>query len=469
MGPAIVALAAMGEAIEARFASRADGEGAGGGIAGAGAGSAVPRRGEAVRLGLLAAALVVVSLVNPYGARLLRFPFRLMGSTFMGEIQEWRPPFDSAFAGSYVARYYVAWILIGSGVILGVLAGAHRRRAAPRGWAFGLLLFGSLLALSLRMNRAVSDFGLATFPALAGGLTWLARDRLGRLERSSVRRLVGLATITALLILGAVIALHGYPYRPGGVRPFGFGIIGNTPVAAADYLEANGVRGNVFNSYETGPYLIYRLYPAIRVAMDSRNDVYGENLYGEYELALRDREILGALLGRIDAAAVVLGWMGGTPPPAARLLRTVGSWRPVYFDDAAIVYMRSDGGWPGLVARDGYTILDPADYRPGGLRREDAGRALAEADRAVRSGRGSSIARVMRIDALMALGRRDEALLDEERLLATRPALASIYVLLGDLHLGLGDRDTAAARYRRALDLEPGWPRAAEGLEAAHP
>jgi tetratricopeptide (TPR) repeat protein len=284
-----------------------------------------------------------------------------------------------------------------------------------------------------------------------------------------VRRLVGLATITALLILGAVIALHGYPYRPGGVRPFGFGIIGNTPVAAADYLEANGVRGNVFNSYETGPYLIYRLYPAIRVAMDSRNDVYGENLYGEYELALRDREILGALLGRIDAAAVVLGWMGGTPPPAARLLRTVGSWRPVYFDDAAIVYMRSDGGWPGLVARDGYTILDPADYRPGGLRREDAGRALAEADRAVRSGRGSSIACVMRIDALMALGRRDEALLDEERLLATRPALASIYVLLGDLHLGLGDRDTAAARYRRALDLEPGWPRAAEGLEAAHP
>src|SRR5439155_278383 len=82
-------------------------------------------------------------------------------------------------------------------------------------------------------------------------------------------------------------------------------------------------------------YLIYRLYPRIRVAMDSRNDVYGEELYGEYKRALRDSAALGSLLQRLQASAVVLGWVGGRNLATARLLRQVGPWVPVAFDDAA--------------------------------------------------------------------------------------------------------------------------------------
>jgi tetratricopeptide (TPR) repeat protein len=140
---------------------------------------------------------------------------------------------------------------------------------------------------------------------------------------------------------------------------------------------------------------------------------------------------------------------------------------PVVFDDAAIVYMRADGGRSDLVERDGYALLDPARYLPGAFRAEQAPSALREADRAVRASRGSSIARVMRMDALLSLGRRADALAEENRLLAARPDLAHIYVFLGDIHLSLGDRQIAAARYRQALDLAPGWRRAADGLQAS--
>ena len=456
LGPAIVGLAAIGAAIEGRLWP---GEGP------PRPGENPPRPGEARRLGFLAAALATASLLNPYGFRLLLFPFRLSSTSFMAVIYEWRPPFASTFAGTYLARYYVVWIVLGAASTLGVLLFARRRRKAPPGWAFGILLFVILLALSLRMNRAVTDFGLATYPFVASGLTWLAGHRLRGLDRRVSRGVF--ATLNVGLVgLAAWFMHHGYPYRPGDVRPFGFGVIANTPVLAADYLEANDVRSNVFNTYGTGPYLIYRLYPRIRVAMDSRNDVYGEALYDEYKKALSNPEALGTLLKQIDAQAVVLDWVEGKNLSTARLLHQVGSWVPVYFDDAAIIYMREKGDRDDLVARDGYTLLDPASYRPGAFRPEEAERALQEADRAVRGSHGCSMARVMRIDALLTLGRRDEAFREEARLLAANPNLAHIFVFLGDLRLGVGDRNGAATRYRRALQLAPGWRRALEGLQS---
>jgi len=73
---------------------------------------------------------------------------------------------------------------------------------------------------------------------------------------------------------------------------------------------------------------INKLYPAIRVAMDSRNDVYGEDLYAECKQKLRDTVVLGALLRRLDAAAVVLDWVGGKNLATARLLRKVSLRQP---------------------------------------------------------------------------------------------------------------------------------------------
>jgi hypothetical protein len=455
LGPLIVGLAAAGEAIDARFAPKGP-EPVAAGPAGR---SAARRPGEARRLALLAAGLVAVSLVNPYGARLLAFPFRLTGSDFMGTIYEWRPPFGSAYAGTYMARYYILWILLGTATLLSALYLAGRRRLAPPAGAFGFLLFGVFLALSLRMNRAVTDFALATFPVVAGTLTRVARERGLRAGRLPILPLAALA----MLGLAAWFGWNGYPFRPGSRRPPGLGIAGNVPVRAADYLEANGVRGTVFNSYGAGPYLIWRLYPSIRVVMDSRNDVYGDDLYAGYRRALGDAAALDEMLRRLETAAVLLEWVGGKNLATARLLRRAGDWRPVYFDDAALVYLRSDGERRDLVERDGYALLDPARFRPGRLRPEEAPRALEEAERAVRASRGSAIALVMKVDALLALDRRAEALQEEARIQSQLPYIHS---WLGDMHVALGDRERAAARYRQALALHPAWPAALEGLEA---
>jgi len=474
LGPVIVALAAAGAALD-RFLERHAGVGTthrareGAGLPPPPASSTPAPGREAASFGLLAIGLVLVSLVNPYGPRLLKFPFALTGSSFMGEIYEWLPPLvaldfrngtmtPSPYASTYMALYYLAWI--GFGILSFGLVAARWRRGhpLPQGATFAVLVFALFLILSLRMNRNVADFALATFPGVMTAFTAARGD--GR--RPSLLPWIA----TALLLVAGWFAVMGYPYSPALRRSPGLGIGRNIPVAAADYLAGIGVRGNVFNTYASGGYLIDRLYPAVRVAMDSRNDVYGEDLYRQYSRALSDADALDALLDRLDAAAILLEWPNQGMMTAAAAVHRLKGWTPVFFDDVAVIYLRADGPWAGVAERDGYTLLDPALYRGGAIRHENAARALAEAERALAQG-GSYIARVIRIDALYGLKRDSEALQDEDRLLKEDPPLFHIYTHLGWIRLARGDRAEAAARFRRALHYQPDSQLAMQGLSLA--
>ena len=55
------------------------------------------------------------------------------------------------------------------------------------------------------------------------------------------------------------------------------------PVDAVDYLRAHPVRGNLFNSYDWGGYIVFSL-PEVRVFVDGRSDLYGDFLVDPYLL-----------------------------------------------------------------------------------------------------------------------------------------------------------------------------------------
>ncbi|OLD66436.1 MAG: hypothetical protein AUI52_04120 [Acidobacteria bacterium 13_1_40CM_2_68_10] len=489
LGPAIVALAAAGAAVDRRFApppafTRGRHAAAGRAAAGPQAPSPATQGLEAKSLALLSVVLLAASLVNPYGFKLLRFPFELTTSSFMGEIYEWLPPLVavdfrtgsvrlSPFASTYMALYYLAWMAFGLLSFSLAVFLWRRDRLTPPGGAFPILLFAVFLLLSLRMNRNVTDFALATLPGVTATFA-SAATRLFRWGRSAgpaappggraETALRGIAA--AIALLAAWFAVEGYPYSPSQRRLPGFGLGRNIPVAATDYLASIRMSGNVFNTYASGAYLIDRLYPGVRVAMDSRNDVYGEELYRQYSRALTDADALDALLERLDAGAVLLEWPNQGMMTAAAAVHRLKDWTPVYFDDVAVIYLRADGPWAAVVARDGHSLLDPALYRGGAIRRENAAHALVEAERASSQSR-SYIARVMRIDALFGLGRDGEALLDERRILAEDPPLFHVYTHLGWIRLARGEKAEAAARFQRALRYHPDSQVARQGLSLA--
>ena len=457
LGPAIVLLAAAGSAFERLLPGRSSAardEGA--------------TRAETLRLAALALVLVPLCLVNPYGVDLLRFPFALTGSRFMKQIYEWLPPYDEAFRGTYMARLYVIWAAVSAAVWIASLA---RPRRLPRGAPFHLLLFASFLALSLRMNRSVTDFALATLPGTTA--MWsalLARRALARAPRPAFGRAAPLVLGGVLLAAAAWFAHFGYPYSPATVRRPGIGLAAAIPVRAVDYLAREHLDGACFNTYSAGAYLVYRLWPALRVGMDSRNDVYGEELYAEYERALGDPAALAAMLSRIGASFIFLEWAEQGMAAAGRTVRGLDPpWPPVYFDDRAVIYAPVQGPRADLVRRDGYRVLDPVLFRPGTWGEDEAERALGETGRAAAAGGDPAIVAVMRIEALRTLGRREEANREEARLLRSDPPLYHIFILLGLSHLAHGEAGDGIARLERALQLNPKSSVAATALREAQP
>ena len=462
VGPAVTALAAAGAALESRRDARRSG---------------APSR-EPFRLAGLSLLLACLCLVNPYGAALLKFPFELTGSRFMEQIYEWLPPYSEAYSGTYMFRYYVVWA---AGSVLAwilALAGTRRSRASgerrwdlPPGALFHLLLFGSFLFLSLRMNRSVTDFALATLPGTAAMATVLFNRRAGRRAPAARPRRVAAqpATLAATFAAGAAYFLvAGYPFNPATVRRPGIGLGPEVPAAAADYVARHQLTGSCFNTYSAGAYLVYRFYPALRVGMDSRNDVYGEDLYAAYQRALQDPAALAAMIERIGASFVFFEWAEPGMTAAGLTVRGLDPpWRPVFFDDRAVVYVGERGTRADLAARDGYRILDPMLFRPGRWSAAEALEALPETERAREAAGDPFIARVMRIEALRTLGRRPEADAEEERLVRIDPPLYHIWILLGLSHLERGEAGAARARLARALDLNPRSTAAAAALAEA--
>ena len=149
------------------------------------------------------------------------------------------------------------------------------------------------------------------------------------------------------------------------------------------------------------------------------------------------------------------------------MVRRLGDWRLVFFDDRQALYLRGSGEHAPLVERDAYSVVDPSSFRPGALRPQDASLALKEAERATKQNRGAYISRVMKIDALIKLGNLQEAFDEEARIVREAPPIDGIHAALGLLRLSLGQKREAAVHFRHALELSPELPVALWGLKSS--
>jgi hypothetical protein len=114
------------------------------------------------------------------------------------------------------------------------------------------------------------------------------------------------------------------------------------PVAAVNFLEGE-VTGSearaepVFSTDAWGGYIIYRLYPARKVVVDDRHDLYGSGRVRHYLVLMQGEPGWRNVLDGERIRTVLLP----TDSTLANLLREVpGEWRVVYEDGVAVVFER---------------------------------------------------------------------------------------------------------------------------------
>jgi hypothetical protein len=217
--------------------------------------------------------------------------------------------------------------------------GLSRRRADGTDLALvGMFTYASLLA-----GRNFGPFALVTAPVLSRHVAAIL-TRVGwggwfrSIGRSSVFRGV-INLILLLVVVGLAVVKAWMPltdaFNEQEQRK-------SLPVDAAAWILENRPKGEMFNPYNWGGYLIWSLYPHYRVFVDGRTDLYGDEILGDYlkvqyarpgyEAVLTEHDIGFILTYRDDVLSTQLACTGG--------------WKKVYEDEdgAAVIWVRRDTG-----------------------------------------------------------------------------------------------------------------------------
>jgi hypothetical protein len=135
------------------------------------------------------------------------------------------------------------------------------------------------------------------------------------------------------------------------------------PVGAADFLLSHSVHPRLFNTYEYGGYLIWRLAPREKVFIDGR--ALSDSVFADAARILFNHDASGgkdafALLDQYGVDTIVIngfefvtGAMYMLAPGLADPAQS--QWKLVYEDSAAMVFMRNPP--PGVTALDSLRVF----------------------------------------------------------------------------------------------------------------
>lgn len=270
---------------------------------------------------------IVASLVNPYGWKLYQHIYGYLTDSFlMDHIDEFQSP---NFRG-VAQKCFLALLLVA------VAALAVRGRGLRLSNVL-VALFAVYAGLTASRNLPISAILLAMIvgplaPAIGIG------DRFAG-SKSAIESGLKQHLWPAIAVIATfVIAIHGGRVGSGQIMNAHFGPK-RMPIEAVNYLQAHDLGGPVLAPDYWGGYLIYRLYPQVRVVVDDRHDFYGQEFLKSYvrmihveqgwQDFLREQHPRCVLLPRNSALANVL-------------LHTNG-WKVTYTDELSIAFV-----WTGI-------------------------------------------------------------------------------------------------------------------------
>lgn len=372
------------------------------------------------RLVAVSIVLPFFSLLNPYGLKLAVFPLIHQGgenTDALRHIGEWlRLPLKELlfYLWPQPVNFFAFKALLLFVLIAFVL---NRRRLKSR----DLILFAGAFYMAATHVRWVAQFAFFGVPLLAANLAGYMDLRTGRLGADRVLggfKLVA-AAISAVLVFFVVARFSG----ARAIEGYGIGVRSSSyPEGTVAFMKSERIRGNIYNEYVFGGYLILN-YPEVKVFIDGRTPtVYSPYFFWTSRLvndAVRWKRLVAE--HSISIALIKL------ETPLCSMLHEDEGWTAVSFDDVSVLYLKRASGFREVISRWGFTELkvcaDTPKYE------------LPEEERRLKA---------MRDELKTALGRKRTA------------SFARPHRILGlvDTALGEGFLDEAADELKKAVGLK---------------
>jgi Tfp pilus assembly protein PilF len=392
-------------------------------------------------------ATVSATLVNPWGWGVYQALLRQNAATseHSQRIIEWAatPLSWMLMAGGFSWRntsgaFYTLLVIAALAVVATLL----------RGQPGAALLLGGAAWLSLRHVRFQAIFAVVLVivgGAVLSSVLSALREHLREARLRSVLAVGASALVIALACLRSFDIVSDRTYLgTTDLGSFGAGLSWWFPDGAAAFLEHEQIPGEVFNTYNEGGYLVWRLGEKYRDYIDGRALPFGADLFE------RNGELLGASPDsvewrreaeryNINAMVIPLARYNALQFfPVLPQFCASSTWYPVYLDEVSAVFLRRTPETEELIQRlkiDCNTVSIPT--KPSAVHDSKSFNQWANA-----------------AALLQALGREAEAFKATTAALAIFPDSAFVHFLRGNLLRDAGNLAAAEPQYVTAASLE---------------
>jgi len=401
---------------------------------------------------------VAACFANPYCVRGVLFPFTLFTrigarNVYSENIQEFASPFRNAFFLSRGAGW--ACLLLAACCLAAFVAA--RRRLPRRRLALLALLFAGFLFIYLLAFRNMAPFAVVT--------GWILVQLAPEVRSWQARALRWRVAVLVLVLLGVigfeaqkrvrgfpgVLRQHSAEKRAGRLATF------TVPERAVAFLQDRQWSGRMFNDFNWGGYLIFRLGPETRAFIDPRLEVHTLEHFSRYVRLVNEPQVFLELDREYDFDAAVFAHFPFRGLPAlCRLLHENDAWRLVYGDETAVIFCKQRETNAALLADPVAPLPEPLDFEVGRGRYLTSG--LQECSPWKSPELTATYGRVGTGQLLMHLGKPRAGLAHLLGAAALSPQIGEVHFLVASAALAAGD----GLLFVRACDylwiVQPGHP-----------
>lgn len=287
---------------------------------------------ERRHLAVVSLLCVLAMLLTPYGSRLAAYPFQMafLQPYVFSHIAEWQP---IGFGGAWSRSALVLVLLSFLGILL------YRSK-----WHLEEVVFLFLAFFEACVHRRMFlIFAIVFAPILATMLARWIPDLSRQIPRSFLNSL--------LLAVLAICMVMFFPSH----KQFQQSVNQIYPTKTIQYLRSHQVPGPMFNEYQWGGFLIWKLGLSHRVFIDGRAGLYEHaGVFADYMrmvqlspqtlFLLRKYSIRSCLLTRND--------------PLGNVLAMLPNWHKVYSNKLSILFVRNpDSSSTYLIRHRKSTVL----------------------------------------------------------------------------------------------------------------
>lgn len=283
-------------------------------------------KGTGKSLFIIGVTSFAVTFINPSGYKLWTTSVGYIGNTYLVDhtIEYMAPNFHLGGTWPFLLMLGFFLFSLGNGAKLKL-----RESILLSGWTI----------MALYSARNIPLFAIVTAPML-GGFVQASAEKSSFVARQDTNITTIESQLRGILFPVISVLLLAFAFALG--VKLDTGKVGNQydptvfPVNAVNWLEENPQKGNVFNSFTWGGYLLYREWPDQLVFIDGQTDFYGERLTKEYEQVISTSNGWEDVLKKYTVKWAII-------PSNSILAYTLKSqyhWQLLYVDDTTVILQK---------------------------------------------------------------------------------------------------------------------------------